>query len=133
MNTISLKCLSAAAAAVLLAGCASTGDKLDAAIGQPADQLVQALGQPDADFRLQNGQRILKWQSWSTRKEPRYPAATPRMSYARSEHSRQALPDNQSFTQAAVPDQFSVQACVVWVQLDDDGIIQQGKAHGSGC
>jgi hypothetical protein len=134
MNMTSLKCLSAAVAAVLLAGCASTGERLDAAMGQPVDQLVQALGQPDADFRVQTGERVLQWNTWSTRKVPRNYYSAPRMT-----HAVQADPHSVGFgeagplAQVSEADQFAVDACVVWVALDDNGNIKQGAAHGRGC
>ena len=134
MNMTSLKCLTAAVVAVLLAGCASTGERLDAAMGQSADQLVRALGEPDADFRLQNGERVLQWNTWSTRKTPRYVYSVPRLSYAlnRDEHAAGSS-GPQAMGQPYDVEHFQVDACVVWVALDDNGNIKQGAAHGRGC
>ena len=134
MNMTSLKCLSAAVAAVLLAGCASTGERLDAAMGQPVDQLVQALGAPDADFRLQSGERVLQWNTWSTRKTPRYVYSVPRMSYAVNGDEHTAGSSGpQALGQPFDTEAFQVDACVVWALLDDNGNIKQGAAHGRGC
>lgn len=136
MSKATLKWICAGAgAALLLSGCASTSEQLASSMGRPADQLVQALGEPDADFRLQNGQRVLEWRSWSTRKEPRYYYSAPRMTHGRSGHDAHSAvrESNLPLAQAYDTGHFSVQACVVWVQLDDEGIIERGKAHGSGC
>lgn len=134
MNMTSLKCLSAAVAAVLLAGCASTGERLDAAMGQPVDQLVQALGAPDADFRLQSGERVLQWNTWSTRKTPRYYYSVPMLTYAvNTGESTVESSSPQAMAQAYDVQHFQIDACVVWALLDDNGNIKQGAAHGRGC
>jgi hypothetical protein len=134
MKMTMLKCLSAAAAAMLVAGCASTGERLDASIGQPVEQLVQALGQPDADFRVQTGERVLQWKTWSTRKEPRNYYSTPRMTHAvQTDPHGVGYGEPGPLAQAYDVDQFAIAACVVWVAVDDQGVIEKGAAHGSGC
>ena len=122
-----------AGALLLLAGCASTGDKLEASIGQPADRLVRALGQPDARYTLENGDRVLQWNSWSVRKEPRYAYSMPRQTYRSGREAHAADVGIQPLGQAMDVDHFAVEACVAWALVGDDGTIKQGKAHGHGC
>lgn len=133
MNKQSMAWLSLAGAAVFLTGCASTASRLDASIGQPVGVLTRVLGEPDADFTLQTGERVLQWQSISARKQPRYAYSAPRLTYATSLLDTSVAPDSlgQSFDVDTA--HTKIEACVVWVAIDDAGTIRQGAAHGKGC
>ena len=139
--------LIAAAAALVLAGCATTGKftaKMNGFVGQPESVIVGMYGPPQSSYRLGDGSRVLQYtrggqvtMPGATTYQPVRTSTTGSMTLQQGLSLQQTTGTYNATSTAWVPQQAAPTTlnlyCTVNFTIGADGLVRQWSANGNHC